>query len=66
MNSYNISLILAVFIYNIFIVPFVILYGLHSISESIPITYGTYIGAFLVYGCFKGWFSFYIKFKKIK
>lgn len=64
MNSYTISLTLAIIIYNVFIIPFIALYGLHLISESIPITYSTYAGVFLIYGSIKRWFSFYVKFKE--
>ncbi len=64
MNSYTLSLTLAIIIYNVFIIPFIILYGLHLISDSILITYSAYFGVFIVYGCFKKWFSFYIQFKE--
>lgn len=64
MNSYTLSLALALIIYNIFIIPFFMLYGLHLISESIPITYQTYFGVFLVYGTLKRWFSFYVEIRK--
>jgi hypothetical protein len=63
MNIYTLSLTLALIIYNVFIIPFIILYGLHLISPSILITYTAYFGVFLVYGSIRRWFSFYIEFK---
>ena len=66
MNSYTLSLAIALLIYNVFLIPFIALYGLHSISESIPITYQTYFGVLLVYGSIKRWFSFYIEFKEVE
>ena len=66
MNSYTLSLTIALLIYNVFLIPFIALYGLHLISESIPITYQTYFGVFLVCGSIKKWFSFYIKFKEVE
>lgn len=66
MNSYRLSLAIALLIYNVFLIPFIALYGLHSISESIPITYQTYFGVLLVYGSIKRWFSFYVEFKEVE
>ena len=64
MNSYTLSLTIALMIYNVLIIPFAVLYGLHFISDSIPITYTAYAGVFLVFGGIKGWFSFYLEFEE--
>lgn len=66
MNSYTLSLTLALIIYNVFIIPFFVLYGLHLLVESIPISYSSYFGVILIYGSFKKWFSFYIEFKEVE
>lgn len=64
MNSYTLSLALALIIYNVLVIPFILLYGLHLLVESIPISYQSYFGTFIIYGSFKRWFSFYVKFKE--